>query len=182
VIAKLTLNTKQTERALDNLRLQAPIAIARALNKSIASGKTLMVRLVAQDMGVKQADIRDKVIVVPATHDHQTAALKASAKRIPLIDFNARGPEPSRGRGRGVTARMPGGAGRYPNAFIAEMKSGHRGVFMRRDTRRLPIRELFGPSIAHVFVKHVEIGLARAREQLVKNLQSELRFVMRQAA
>jgi hypothetical protein len=179
----LRLNTSQSMRALRNLKTQAPVAIARALNKSIASGKTVMVRLLSADMGVKQSDLRDKIRVVEATPERQTAKLTASAKRIPLYDFRARGPVPSRGRGRGVTARLPGGAGRYPNAFIAKMPTGHVGVFQRKPgAHRLPIYELFGPSIAKVFEKHVAEGLRRANEQLRKNLRSELRFVMRQAA
>jgi hypothetical protein len=31
-------------------------------------------------------------------------------------------------------------------------------------------------------MKHVDVGLARGEEQLVKNLQSELRFAIRSAA
>ena len=180
--ATIILNTTSSDSALAKLKARAPLAMARAINRSIASGKTLMVRLVSVDMGLKQADIRDKIVVVSATPDRLMAQLRASAKRIPLIDFKARGPEPSRGRGRGVTAKMPGGKGRYPNAFIAQMSSGHRGVFARSDRRRLPIRELFGPSIAFVFSKHVEQGQARALEQLEKNIQSEFRFISQVAA
>ncbi len=64
------------------------------------------------------------------------------------------------------------------------MKSGHRGVYTRGNKAnplgraRLPIRELFGPSIAHVFERNVAIGLARGQEQLAKNLRSEFRYVL----
>lgn len=177
------LNMKDLVGRIDRLVANAPYAIARALNRSIASAKTVMVREIASDMDLAAGDVRDRIGVVEASApDRLRATLTAIPTRIPLIAFHARGPEPSRGRGRGVTARLPGGAGTYAHAFIASMASGHRGVFQRVGTRRLPIRELQGPSVLHVFVKHVAVGLARGEEQLVKNLQSELRFAIRSAA
>jgi len=205
-------------RRIDQLRQNAPSAFARALNRSIASAKTVMVREVSQDAGLTATDVRGRIFVREASPpDRLVAQLTASAKPIPLIDYRATGPEPSRGKGHGVRARLKGGAGRYPRAFIATMRSGHRGVFerlnankasasrrlgaefraMKRKTAlarfqaavaggttagRLPIYELHGPSIARVFAKHVAVGLARGREQLIKNLQSELRFAMRRTA
>ena len=169
----------QSKVDFSGIKRRIPAAIARALNRSIESAKTAMNRAIAQDMGLKVSTVSDLIRVERATEDQRVARLYASFKRIPLIDFNARGPEPSRGKGRGVTARMPGGLGRYPNAFIATMRSGHRGVFTRRSAAgRLPIAELRGPSIGHVFVKHKAIGEARGQEQLAKNLASEFRFAL----
>jgi hypothetical protein len=113
------------------------------------------------------------------------ARLKASLKRIPLFDFGAKGPVPSRGKGRGVTVKGK----RYPHAFIATVGSGrHTGVFQRRPgaNRRgpaphrsqLPIYELFGRSIGRVFIKFRPLGHARALEALAKNIQSEFQFAL----
>jgi hypothetical protein len=147
-----------------------------------------MVRVVAGDLGVKQGVVKDRIRVELANPDRLRARLYANAKRIPLIDFGAKGPEPSRGRGRGVTVKTGGSRKTIPDAFIATMRSGHRGVFQRvgeggrRGPRpghsQLPIRELFGPSIWQVFKKYENVGLARGREQLIKNLQSEFRFAL----
>ena len=57
---------------------------------------------------------------------------------------------------RGVTVR---GRGSYASAFIAQMKSGHRGVMMREGSSRLPIRELFGPNPAHAITNNPEVYL-----------------------
>jgi hypothetical protein len=131
------------------------------------------------------------------------AQCTASAKRIPLIDWDARGPYPSRGKGRGVSTSLRtsgvtaikargkalgvggstgGGRGRYPHAFIAQMRSGHRGVFQRGGTKRMPIFELFGPSIARVADKYTAAAAARGMDQLRKNLVSEFRYAMRSGA
>lgn len=190
--ANISLSTREMTRGVDAIISKSHVAIARALNRSIDSGKTAMVRLMSADMGVKVSDLRDRIVVVKATPEHHVAELKASAKRIPIYDFSAKGPFPSRGRGRGVTVRNPGGTQRFPHAFIAKTKSGHVGVFQRKPGARergpaphrsqLPIYELMGPSIWFVFKKHAHVGQARAIEQLQKNLPHELGFALTRAA
>jgi hypothetical protein len=157
------------------IKARAPQAIARSLNRAAVSARVVMVREIARDLSIKQGDV--KIHHHEASPAKHATRLSASLKRIPLIKFGARGPEPSRGRGTGVTARTR--TRRYPHAFIATMKSGHKGVFQRMRTSRLPIRELFGPSIGHVFRKYRPLGLARAIESFNKNLQAELKFALR---
>lgn len=176
--ARLDLREFETRIAILK-RPQAPIV--RALNRSMASAKTAAVRLISQDMGLKASDVRDLVRVEEATPTRLTARLFASAKRIPLIRLGAKGREPSRGRPPGVRVRMKGGAGIYPQAFIATMPSGHRGVFQRKvrlKGPRLPIHELRGPSIWQAFQKHQAAAAARAQEQLGKNLEHEVTFAL----
>lgn len=177
MVPVIKLHVRQPRLNLQRLRERSPRAISRALNRSIASGRTFMAREIAKDMGLKVSTVRDRIRLVEARPGQESARLEASLKRIPLIDFGARGPEPSRGRGKGVTARTR--AKRYPNAFIATMHSGHRGVFRRVVTKRLPIVELFERSIGYVFNKFKPAGMRRAVEQLQKNLQHEFRFALR---
>lgn len=151
-------------------------AMVRALNRAIGSARTVIVREIARDMGLKSKDVRDALRMSEATMSRPESSLAARLKRIPLIDFNARGPEPSRGKGRGVSYRLPGGKGRAPNAFIATMGSGHRGVFARTGKARLGIRELKGPSIGHVFAKYKALGLAKAQESFETNFAHEMKF------
>ena len=165
-----------------------PAATARALNRSIASAKTAMNRVIAEDMGLRVGKVSELIRIQNATEDALVARLYASFKRTLVVDYDASGPQPSRGKGRGVTARAGGGRVRYEDAFISTMRSGHRGVFKRAGassrkspgawSRNLPIVELRRASIARVFEKHKEIGMARGQEQLVKNLASEFRFVL----
>lgn len=158
-------------------------AAARAINRTLTSERASIGSDVAKDMGLKLATVKDAMTIEKATTSTLSGRLIARGKRIPRIEFDARGPEPSRGRGRGVSYRGEGGRIRVPNAFIATVGSGgHRGVFVRRTTKRLPIRELFGPSIAHVFEKLVPNGEARRNEVLVKNLQHEIEFALSRAA
>jgi copper oxidase (laccase) domain-containing protein len=83
-----------------------------------------------------------------------------------------------------VTYGLPGGRSRVSNAFIATMHSGYRGVFARvpgagrrgpkPDRSQLPIVELYGPSIGHVFKKYRPAGLARTREAFETAFEHEL--------
>lgn len=151
-------------------------AMVRAINRAIGSVQTVMVREMARDLSLKQKDVRDALRLRLAALQRPEAVLGASLKRMKLIDFNAKGPEPSRGKGGGVSYKLTGISNRIPNAFIARMPSGHRGVFIRKAKARLGIRELEGPSLGHVFGKYRAMGIARGREVLVPNLQHELAF------
>src|SRR3954470_22603511 len=134
-------------------------AAVRAMNRGVMSARTLMTRLIAQDVGLKSAAVRDALVVTKASEGAPMATLAASLKRIPLIEFNAKDSGINRGTGRrsnarisgvrartgtGVTYKPGGSSGRAPDAFIAPMPSGHQGVFGRAGRTRLPIRELFG--------------------------------------
>lgn len=176
----LKLDTKDWQRAIKGLKATAPRRIVRALNRAGISTQTVMAREVSKDMGIKVGDAKKAMKITQAQEGSLQVAVKASGARIPLIAFGAKGPEPSRGRGRGVTARMQGSRKRYAHAFIARMSSGHRGVFQRASTRgpRLPIRQLFGPSIPFVFGKFARLGLERGEASLIKNLQHEFRFLL----
>lgn len=185
----VTLTLRSTSpAAIDRLKAQMPIAQARALNRAIASAKTAMVRVVSRDMGLKSGDVSDRIGTEEARPDRLRARLSASYAKIPLIKFGASGPNPSHGRGR-VTAitggRAAGEVGvrhAIPGAFLATLSSGHVGVFKRTGKSRLPIRQLHGPSVAQVFVKYVDVGLARGEEQLLKELSSQFRFAIRPTA
>jgi hypothetical protein len=149
-------------------------AMVRALNRAIAAGRTQITRDIAADTGLRVSNVRKALSMQEATDSRPEARLATSLKRIPLINFGARGQYPSRGRGRGVSYRLNGSSGRVPTAFIASMQSGHQGVFVRKAKGRLPIRELFGPSLGHVFAKHRPAALARAQQVFHERLEHEL--------
>ena len=116
---------------LEGMSAKAMRGAVRAMNRAITQGWTVMSREIARDTGLRVGVVRDAMPISQATLARAEATFKAGLQRIPLIDFKAKGPEPSRGKGRGVSYRLPTGRGRLPSGFIATMKSGHRGVFAR---------------------------------------------------
>lgn len=174
---------KEVDAMLRDYPKKATRAMVRAMNRALTSGRALLVQRIAADSGLKSGVIRKAIAVREATAQSLEARIGVGLKRIPLIEFNARGPEPSRGRGRGVSYRLTGGKGRIANAFIATMRSGHRGVFVRsgkfgrRGNNKLEkIRELFGPSLGHIFAKYRPEGIARLKEAFATNFAHEMQF------
>lgn len=178
----VSLDTSMSIKAVQRLRETAPLASARALNRTATTARAQMARLISQDLGIPVNQVRDQLVIAEARPDFLISKVIATGKRIPLIDLKAKGPEPSRGRGRGVTYKLRGNTTRIPNAFIAQMRSGHRGVFKRVGRGRLPIVELRGPSLPRVFTKFAHRIAALMQPVLQKNLLSEFRFYSQRKA
>lgn len=149
---------------------------ARSLSRAANSAKTAMVKPMAAAIGAKQADMKRFVFTTPATPTSLVARIYPTGYAgIPLIQLGATGPEPSRGQGHGVSTRTVA----YPSAFIATMPSGHRGVFLRKGTKRLPIKEVKSIPIPQLFAQFRDVGVARAAEALKTNLAADLKFALK---
>jgi len=172
----VTVDISGMRRQLLAIGDKAPLAAARALNRSIASVQTAAVRDIASDLKLAQKDVRKGMTLERATRQTLRARLIVTGRRLALHAFRAR---PTRA---GVSYDLGRGRTVAPGAFIATMRSRHIGVFRRRDKRRLPIDELFGPSLPHVFTA-ARISAARAAlaaDLLRKNLTHEVEFLARE--
>lgn len=186
------LGIEELQKDLLGMAARAPLIMARSLNRAAISGQTAMIRAVSADTGIAAKNVKREIVLDKASRTSPVVALTIAGRRIPLIAFQARGPEPSRGRGKGVSYVIQGVRKRIPNAFIATMRSGHRGVFTRKPgfekSRRhgetttrpqLPIREPRGVSLPHVFEKKLDVFRAAAQESLMSNLRHEIDFANR---
>jgi hypothetical protein len=189
---RFEIDTQALAKDLVALGNQAPIIMARAVNRAAVSGKTAMVRAVKASTGFTTKYIEREIVLDKATRTSPVVAMTIKGSRIPRIAFKARGPEPSRGKGRGVSYIGPGGARvRNAHAFIASVEArkrgekspgfigpvlGHRGVFVRTGKARLPIVELTAPPLPYMFETKLDIFRAAASESLLKNLASEITF------
>lgn len=197
----MKFSTKDHLRALRRLKEKAPIAQMRALNRTAASGRTFLARAIADDLNLPVNKVRGEIQIQEAVAIDLRARLSVSKRRLPLILFGAKGRIPTRGRGPGVTARLPGGANSYPRAFIATVRGplptgilsgGHLGVFERKGpgarkspgawSKNLPIVQLKGPSLGKVFLKLLPQAYAYAKTLLPKNLTHEFQFALREGA
>ena len=188
MIVNIKLEDAQFQAAVASLQKRFPAVVWRAVDRAGTSAKAAMAQAIAADTGLPSRRISAKIKTMKLGASG-VALVVEHEPRIPLIDFKAKGPEPSRGKGRGVTWSNPGGGrNNDPHAFIATMPGGHRGVFVRKGgatSQRgkagkgwttLPIRELFGPSLSNVFKKFLPLGAKRAEETLRTNLQHEINF------
>ena len=145
-------------------------ATARALTRSMETGRTQAVRDLAAELGTTQAAIRKRLVLTRATQEQLEASLRFTGKRLRLTELGARQTR------AGVTYRAHGGRGLVKGAFLATLRSGHTGAFKRKTNRRLPIRELFGASVPYVATKQkiLESTLQAAVAAFTKNQAHEV--------
>lgn len=182
-------------------------ATVRALNRTITTVRAAAQREIRKEYtGLKARTVRDELKIVRATRALQQAKITVEGKRMPLIDFVSAATVKSRTKragkniGGGVRVKIKGTSKLVAHAFIATMKSGHVGVFVRAPTSTaqgstmtfrtgegsrlkkkgldLPVAELTSISMPKAFMnKKVQIEMNRlARETFLKNLQAELKF------
>ncbi len=163
-------NNREWKKGIAALGRRFPQAARRSLRRAGTAGRTAVSRKIRGDLGIKVSIVKEAVTVRVKPSSVEIAA---TGSRIPLIEFKARGREPSGGRGRGVGYRIGKRSGRIGDAFITTMPSGRRGVFRRSGKSRLPIHELKGPSITHVFRREMPGVIPKVKDALFKNFRHE---------
>jgi len=148
------------ERALARLnalqRQVVPTATARALNKTAAQARTEAARQIKTRYQIPTRVISRAITLTQRANRAQlTAVVEASGHPLPLIAFRARQTR------RGVSVEVTRGARKLiRSAFIATLRSGHKGVFARGvysggrfipHPQRLPITELMTLGIPQGF-------------------------------
>ena len=166
-------------------------AMVRALNRTAITVRAEASRRIRERYNLKSRVLKDQIRIRNATKAELHAVVQASGRPIPLVEFDAR-----RGAA-GATVRVGRTRKTVSHAFIATMKSGHRGVFLRvekgsrkyRSTRvnksgaDLPVAELFGPSLPQAFTSKQVMSaiVAAARTRFPKAFEQEARFYLSKA-
>lgn len=177
---------KEVTRSLDKLanELRAT-AITRALNKTAAAAKVEASRNIrAAGYNIKARAIKESIVIRRATRSDLTAILEVTGRPIRLINYDARQVA------RGLSVSVKNGRKVIPGAFVATMKSGHKGAFKRlpgtvTGKRGKPILnrkivELFGPSIPSAMQNEVVQRQLEAaiRDKFPKLLEHEIAYIL----
>jgi len=184
---KTTLHVGDALAALDGFsdRLKSK-ALPRALNKVADQAKVQASREIrAAGYQLKVSVIKAAITLKRANRNTLQAEVIASAPMMPLYAYAARRTK------KGITVAVRSGQRKLiqnPHAFIATLRSGHTGIFERvvvvggKRSPRLPIRELYGPSIPQAFAnKTVQQALVRVvRERFPAILEREIKFARTQ--
>jgi hypothetical protein len=115
------------------------LAIARAINHTLAKAKTAASREIRQEYNVKAKELKAGLSINKTSRTFTEGMLIATGRPLPLIAFGARqnftyvrGAHGSRKlKGGGVSVDVMGQRKIIKGAFIATMDSGHTGVFAR---------------------------------------------------
>lgn len=120
-------------RMLERIAGDAGPAMSRALNRTAAGMRTDMTRLAVQELNLTATEVRGplsnpKIKIIPATPTHLQAHIYRSGKKPSLYDYIGTRQTPT-----GVSVQVHRWARRsvIKHTFIAQMKSGHKGVFWR---------------------------------------------------
>jgi len=158
---------------LAGVRNGAPRAINAAINRTLTTGRSNLVKRVRQEIKISASDFRDAISLKKSSFSNLSGSIRLSRKRMPLSRFSPV-QEPA---GASVLVRMGAGRQVLKHTFLATMKSGHLGVFERIGAKRLPIRERYGPTIVGV-VGNMPGLLAEETAKLdvvfAKNLSSQI--------
>jgi hypothetical protein len=160
--------------ALRPPRLDRPVALA--LVDTARASSTLAARIIAKRLRLKAAEIRPRIRYDNVSVGQYSTYIRSSRKFFPLIAFSARQ------NAVGVTASTPWNGKRqtFKSAFIANAGGSPR-VFRRVGRSRLPIKQLWGPSVHGTF-KQPDVASqvkANIKTRLPINLARRVKAEMR---
>lgn len=174
----------EVEAALSHIPGATPIAIARAINRATQQAKTEAVKKVRERYIIRATDVNSTIRIIRATAARPIAIIRSRGSVMPLSKFRY-----TRPRSPGVKGTTPakarvlkaGGNKPIKSAFVAQMSSGHTGIFVRAGKARLPIDQKMGPSVPQMLghdsvIEHVE---QVAQEILPKRLDHEVDAILK---
>ena len=172
---------KRLEKTLAGIPRAMPRVMSRGLNRTAQQARTQTGRSLAKRTGLRVKDVRQRTILSKATYSRWRAAVSISTKRIPLIRFKAKQ------KAKGVTYKQPDTGKRVliRHAFISVMPSGHRGVFRRATSKRLPIVEQVGSSLKDIFSAAQEEAAriyTESAAKLARNIHDQVELILRRKA
>lgn len=180
---ELILNPNQmTPEKMAAWGRQFPKGASAGLNRTATQARTRSSQLVREGYNIKKSDLDKNIGIRRATEKKLEAALKVSGRRPKLMQFGAKGSIPSKPGTTGVSVEVTKGRRLIVAAsFLAVMPSGHKGVFIRKTTKRLPIQELTGPSVPQMFFgrKVYRKLIDYVHEIMPKNLTDAINYWMR---
>lgn len=170
--------------AYDDLREQyRDQAASRALNRTATTVRAEAARMIGHDYNMKISAAKGQMEIRRATKNDLRAAVQVSGRPIPLIEFDARQVR------AGVSVKVKGTRKVVSHAFIATMKTGHKGVYVRIGppgdlAPRLPIKQLYSLSLPVAFTQKqiVDALLTVATERFAETMAQEVRFIQLKAA
>lgn len=182
---KLITNTKELRQSIvgiRNVQERLPKAFDSAMRRVMQGVRTEAARAVRQRYYVRHGDVLATIKVTKADRPGLAYLLRSRGPSIPLIRFRttpAR-PQPKKARVLRAAVKKAGGKKPIPGAFVAQMQSGHTGVFRRVGKKRLPLDQLYGPAIPVMMSEQsvTEHLQEQAHKRMVTRLDHEVNRVL----
>lgn len=140
------------DRILTDLPKEADKIKYRAVQRAALAGKTEATKQGRNKYNLPTSEITKTFNLIKPTKNNAVAHLTSTGKRVRLIKFKV---NPNKVHKKKKVVRVSvlkaQGMKTLKNAFIAKMPNGIIGVFEREGENRMPIRQLYGPSIPQLF-------------------------------
>jgi len=152
------VNNKDINLLIKKMRVdtrQVPKALNQAINKTLKKAATISDTVIRESLNLKKQKVFKSFTIVSSSIAKLQGLLRVRGTPQPLIDF-----KDTKQTKKGVTFKVKKEKGRrlLKGAFIATMRSGHRGVFQRRFKTKgagakhgLPIDEKFTTTVMQAF-------------------------------
>ncbi len=136
----LTIKTKSFKNTIVKFNDAITKAEKRASKRLAQTIINEFVKEIRKDYAVKSSALKENIKIIQG---QETRIVAKGKQGIPLIQF----PHTQTKKGVSFIVSYQKGRRLLPHAFIATMKSGHKGIFIRETIKRLPIKEKFGPDL-----------------------------------
>lgn len=159
------------KQSLRQVEKSMPKAFYSALNRVSQGLRTEAARKTRETYDIRAGDVRNTITF--SKSGSLDFIMKSRGPNIPLIRFKTK---PSK-----VPVRPPkvlkasvkrSGGKPIPGAFVARMKTGHVGVYIRSGKERLPVGQLYGPAVP-VMMSSPEVS-EHLQEQAAIRMQKRL--------
>lgn len=152
-------------------------ALGSALKRTIKSTEAFAAKEIRQEYFIKASDFKKYTSAsqrFQSDTSGTTVDLEFRGYHVPLINFSTYIAKDGR-----VSVRVKRSSVRtvLDRVFVQTMQTGHRGLYERKYDERLPIRELFGPSVPQMMRYNEDVEQAigdHAREEFDKRLEHEV--------
>ena len=177
----------EVARLLAHMPGAAEKATARAINRAVDKARTEVIARVAERYNISSAEIQKTTKIVGARPNRLAAVIYYTSRRglaITKVKTKPKMPPTQKAvevrmRRRVSSEIIAGQKKEWPHAFIAQMKSGHVGLFSREkdSKKRLPIHERVTVNVpgmaGHYSIINSVLELAQAKldEELDRQMQ-----------
>lgn len=172
---------ERAQKVLAGIPKGAERAFSNAINRALAHTKSQAFKEVRQVYAVQQKDLDSATAtrVQKASTGNTVGYVLFSGVKIPLYKFNVSPSEPKKSKNIKAGLRK-GSWTAFDHAFIAQMDSGHIGIFEREGKNRLPINQIMGLSGAQMMQNgEVEDHLSQeAQEKFEQRVEHEINRIL----
>lgn len=162
---------EQVDKILEDLPNVAKDIKLRAVRRAALAAKAEASRQGRNRYNLKSEEINKTFVFTKPNKNNISATLVSTGERIRLIKYKVNPKNvPKKRRVVKVSVIKGQGMKTLESAFVAKMQNGTVGVFQRLGKERVPIKQLYGPSVPQLFKEStVKNAILKKAEDVLEN-------------